>query len=43
MSYEKLLRERRIQPHKAFEEDLRDLFQIIERDLKDASIKELSL
>ena len=43
MSYEKLLRERRIQPHKAFKEDLRDLFQIIERDLKDASIKELSL
>jgi uncharacterized protein (UPF0332 family) len=40
--YERLLNEGKIYRHKTSKKEIRDLLEISERDLKDASIKELS-
>ena len=42
MPFEKLISQGNIQKHKTSKEEILDLFKLIERDLKDASIDELS-
>lgn len=42
MSYERLLREEKIYAHRTSKREIEDLFEIAQRDLKDASIKTLS-
>lgn len=42
MPYERLRRERRIRPHRTNAQEIADLFAVIERDLVDAAIQDLS-
>ena len=42
MSYERLLREGRIRPHRTNRQEIASLFQVVERDLVDAAITALS-
>ncbi len=42
MSYERLLREGRIRPHRTNRQEIASLFRVVERDLTDASITVLS-
>lgn len=42
MPFEKLLSQGNIRPHKTTKQEIADLCRVIERDLKDASIDELS-
>jgi len=43
MTFEKYLKEGKLAHHKTSKEEIAALFKIIERDLKDADIKELSI
>ena len=38
MSYERLLREGRIRPHRTNRQEIASLFRVVERDLADASM-----